>query len=217
MIKKSKGVLFFLIVLFTSCSITQEFYFNKDFSGSAKMTIDMSSFMEMMSGLDTTGNSLQEMRDSLDFVFTESAQKLDSVGVKDIDYGWGENSTVLYMTYKFDNIDVLNKALNSSDMQGSVTEEKAVKENHTYFIKEGRKTLTYKGVKSDKDISNNKDMESMKDYYKYAVKFNFERKIRKIDNPNYNVSEDNKSAELKGSMFEIIRPEYNSDITFKLK
>lgn len=205
-----------LVCFFTSCTITQEFSFNKDFSGSAKISIDMGSFMEMMAGMDSTGNSTQDMKDSLDFVFKESSAKLDSIGVTDIDYGWSKKSTILYMSYSFKNLDQLNSALNESSIQGEANKD-AAKEKHVYFTKKGRKTLIYKGPKSEKDISGNKDMESMKDYYKYAVKFNFERKIKKIDNPNFTLSEDNKSAELNGSMFEIIRPEYNSDVVFKLK
>jgi hypothetical protein len=107
--------------------------------------------------------------------------------------------------------------LNASNTQNAAVSKSISKEPHVYFTKKGKKTLMYSGPKSDKDVSDNKDMESMKDYYKYAVIFKFKRKIKKIDNPNVTLSSDNKQAELKGSMFEIIRPEYNSDIIFKLK
>jgi len=177
----------------------------------------MASFMEMMSGMDSTGTSSEEMKDSLDFVFKESVHKLDSIGVKNIKYGWEEGSNTLYMSYDFVNLEELNKALNASNTQNAAVSKSISSRPHTYFTKSGKKTLIYKGPKSDKDISGNKDMESMKDYYKYSVIFNFKRKIKKIDNPNVTLSSDKKRAELKGSMFEIIRPEYNSDITFKLK
>lgn len=207
-----------LVVIFlSSCTITQEFTFNKDFSGTAKMSIDMGSFMEMMSGMDSTGSSLKEMQDSLDFVFKESAHKLDSIGMENINYGWVEGTQILYMSYDFKNIGELNKALNASNTQSEAVGTSISGKHHVYFTKQGKKKLTYSGPKSNKDISGNKDMESMKDYYKYAVIFKFKRKIKKIDNPNVTLSSNNKKAELKGSMFEIIRPEYNSDITFKLK
>lgn len=210
-------IIVFFVIFLSSCTITQEFTFNKDFSGTAKISIDMGSFMEMMAGMDSTGGSMKEMQDSLDFVFKESAYKLDSIGVKNINYGWVEGTQILYMSYDFENVEELNKALNASNTQNVAVSKSISNKPHVYFKKLGKKKLSYSGPKSDKDISGNKDMESMKDYYKYAVIFNFKRKIKKIDNPNVTLSSDNKKAELKGSMFEIIRPEYNSDIIFKLK
>lgn len=207
----------FLTICLSSCSITQEYHFNRDFSGTTKLSIDMGTLLEMMAGLDSTGNQNKDMRDSLDFVFKESAHKLDSLGMKNINYGWEEGENVLYMSYDFDNIDQLNKALNASSTQNSAFNKTISDEPHVYFTKKGKKSLIYTGPKSKNDISGNKDMESMKEYYKYAVIFNFERKIKAIDNPNVTQSDDKKSAELRGSMFEIIREEYNSDITFKLK
>lgn len=215
--KITNSIIIFIILLFSSCTITQEYTFNKDFSGTTKLSIDMTSFMDMMEGMDSTGTSTEEMQDSLDFVFNESAQKLDSVGVKNIQFGWEKDSKILFMSYEFKDLEQLNKALNASSTQNTAISNSISKEPHVYFIQKGKKTLTYTGPKSDKDVSGNKDMESMKDYYKYAVVFKFKQKIKKIDNPNVTLSSDNKQAELKGSMFEIIRPEYNSDITFKLK
>ena len=206
-----------LIILVSSCTITQEYTFNKDFSGTAKLSIDMASFLEMMAGMDSTGTSVKEMQDSLDFVFNESAQKLDSVGVKNIQFGWEKGTKILFMSYDFEDLEQLNIALNASNTQNTAVSKSLSDKPHVYFTKKGKKTLIYSGPKSDKDISGNADMESMKDYYKYAVVFNFKRKIKKIDNPNVTLSSVNRKAELKGSMFEIIRPEYNSDIMFKLK
>jgi hypothetical protein len=211
------SIIISIVAFFSSCTITQEYTFNKDFSGSSKLSIDMSSFLEMMAGMDSSGTSMQEMQDSLDFVFKESAHKLDSVGVKNINYGWEKGTKILFMSYDFKDLEELNTALNASNTQNTAVSKSISDEPHVYFTKKGKKTLMYSGPKSDKDVSGNKDMESMKDYYKYAVIFNFKRKIKKIDNPNVTLSSDNKRAELKGSMFEIIRPEYNSDITFKLK
>lgn len=210
-------IAFLLTICLSSCTITQEYHFNKDFSGTTKLSIDLGTLIEMMAGLDSTGTQNQNMKDSLDFVFKESAQKLDSLGMKNIQYGWEEGTNVLYMSYDFANIDELNKALNASNSQNEAFNKTISDEPHVYFTQKGRKTLIYTGPKSKNDISGNKDMESMKDYYKYAVTFSFDRKIKKIDNPNVVLSDDNKKAELKGSMFEIIREEYNSDITFKLK
>jgi len=211
-----KTIFFFLVISFASCTITQEFQFNKDFSGNTKMSIDMGSLMEMMASVDSAGNKTQDMKDSLDFVFKESLGKLDSLGIKNIKYGWEEGTYVLYMSYDFDDIETLNKSLNASNQGNAAFSQTVSAEPHVYFTRKG-KTLTYKGPKSTNDVGANADLESMKDYYKYSLIFNFERKIKNIDNKNVTISTDNKRAELNGSMFEIIRPEYNSDIQFKLK
>jgi len=211
-----KSLVFILAISFTSCTITQEFQFNKDFSGNTRLSIDMGSLMEMMSGMDSSGIQTKNMKDSLDFVFNESKFKLDSMGIKNIKYGWEDGSNILFMSYDFDNIETLNKSINASN-KGNAAFGKAINsEPHTYFTLKG-KNLTYKGPKSNNETGNSPDMESMKDYYKYNIVFTFERKIKKSDNPNFVISPDGKKAELRGSMFEIIKPGYNSDITFKLK
>jgi len=210
-------ILPFILALFlASCTITQEFKFNKDFSGNTKLSIDMGSLMEMMSGMDSTGTQNKNMKDSLDFLFKESKEKLDSLGIKNIKFGWENGTDILFMSYDFDNIATLNKTLNASNQGNSAFGKAISTEPHIYFTLKG-KELSYKGPKSNNDLGNNPDMQSMKDYYKYIVIFNFERKIKKSDNPNFVISADNTRAELNGSMFEILKPGYNSDITFKLK
>jgi phosphoribosyl-AMP cyclohydrolase len=213
---KILGFLFILTAfLVHSCTIIQEYHFNKDFSGNTQLSVDMGSFMQMMAGMDSTGASTQNMKDSLDFIFTENVKKLEELGIKNVKYGWKEDSNVLFMSYDFSDIESLNSALNSSNSQNSALSKTLNNEPHTYFSRKG-KTLMYKGPKSEKDVSN-KDMESMADYYQYSLIFNFDRKVKKVDNPNVTISPDNKKVELSGSMFKIIRPDYNSDITFKLK
>jgi phosphoribosyl-AMP cyclohydrolase len=207
--------IFICVSFLTNCTIIQEYYFNKDFSGNARISVDMGSLMEMMSGMDSTGTSTKSMKDSMDFIFTESTQKLKDLGIKNIKYGWEEGNNVLYMSYDFDNVDMLNTALTESNSQNKALSKTINTEPQTYFSRKG-KTLMYKGPKSDKEISN-KEMESMSDYYQYTLIFSFERKVKSVDNPNVKLSPDNKKVELSGSMFKIIRPDFNSDITFKLK
>ena len=209
-----KTILFLLILTLFSCTITQEYHFNRDFSGSTKLSIDMASFMQMMAGMDSTGNSTQNLHDSLNLVFEESAQKLKDLGVKNIKLGWQENSDILSMSYEFDNIDILNKALNSANEQNAALSKTISTEPHIYFSRKG-KTLNYFGPKSDKESP--KEMESMSEYYQYELIFTFDRKVKKVDNPNVTLSPDGKKVQLKGSMFKIIRSDFNSDIKFKLK
>ncbi|MEN8119505.1 MAG: hypothetical protein ABFS35_04135 [Bacteroidota bacterium] len=211
-----KVLVYFIALFFTSCTITQEFHFKKDFSGSAKMAIDMGSFMDMMAGVDSTGTQSAGMKDSLDFAFKESAKKLKGVGVTNINYGWQDDDKVMFLSYDFADIEMLNKAMNASDDGNSSFMKNEDDDNHVYFIRNG-KTLVYQGVKSKNDSINTSEMASMKDYYKYELVFTFDRKVKKVGNPNISLTENNKKATLKASLFDVIRPEYNSTIKFKLK
>jgi len=212
--KTFKILSLFLLLLLNSCTIIQEYHFNRDFSGTTSLSIDMGSFMQMMGGMDSTGNSIQTMKDSLNFVFTENAKKLEEIGIKNIRLGWRDSSDVLFMTYDFDDVESLNKALNSANEQNAKLSKDIRTEPHDYFTKKG-KTITYKGPKSYKESS--KQIESMSEYYKYALIFTFDRKVKKVDNPNATISPDRKKVELKGTMQQMLKSDFNSDITFKLK
>jgi len=214
--KKISFIAGLLVLFLTSCTITQEYHFKKDFSGTAKMTIDMGTFMDMMAGMDSTGTQSLDMKDSLDFAFKESAEKLEGIGVSNINYGWQDDDKVMFLSYDFPDIEVLNKAMNASDDGNSAFMKNEDNDDHVYFIRKG-KTLTYEGVKSKNDSINTSEMASMKDYYKYKLIFTFDRKVKKVDNPNISLSENKKEATLSASLFDVIRPEYNSTIKFKLK
>jgi hypothetical protein len=212
--KTIKSLVLLIILAFNSCTIVQEYHFNKDFSGTSKLSIDMGSFIEMMAGMDSTGNSVKNMRDSLNLVFDENAQKLKEFGIKNIKLGWKDSSDIMYMSYDFDNLESLNQAINSANAQNVALTKSSTNEPHTYFSKNG-KTLIYKSPKTDKESP--KEMESMSEYYQYQLIFTFDRKVKKVDNPNVTVSKDKKSVELKGNMFQILHKDFNSDITFNLK
>ncbi len=214
--KKTYFIIFFLTLIFTSCTITQEFHFKKDFSGSAKIAIDMGTFMEMMAGMDSTGTQSATMKDSLDFAFEESAEKLEGIGLTNIKYGWQDDGKLMFLSYDFIDIDILNKAMNASDDGNSAFIKNEDNDDHVYFTRKG-KTLIYEGVKSNNDSLNTDEMASMKDYYKYKLIFTFDRKVKSLDNPNVSLSEDKKKATLSASLFDVISPEYNSTIKFKLK
>ncbi|RLD76603.1 MAG: hypothetical protein DRJ10_13325 [Bacteroidetes bacterium] len=214
--KKTYFIIFFLTLIFTSCTITQEFHFKKDFSGSAKIAIDMGTFMGMMAGMDSTGTQSATMKDSLDFAFEESAEKLEGIGLTNIKYGWQDDGKLMFLSYDFIDIDILNKAMNASDDGNSAFIKNEDNDDHVYFTRKG-KTLIYEGVKSNNDSLNTDEMASMKDYYKYKLIFTFDRKVKSLDNPNVSLSEDKKKAILSASLFDVISPEYNSTIKFKLK
>jgi len=206
-----------LILLFLgACNITQEYTFNKDFSGTSKLEIDMSAMIGMLGDNDSTKiNSL----DTISFAFKKMAEEYKKMGAKNVKFGSKGNNTIYYLSFDFQNIEDLNNLLSSKGSEmlgasflGDTTSAKAK------FIKKGKRKLIYDApeVKND-TLFNNKEMASMKDYYNYTLKFNFATKIKKVESDKAIISSDKKSFQFSGSMFDVFSPNYTTDFKVKLK
>ncbi len=202
------GILLIIFAL-SSCTITQEFYFNKDFSGTYTSSIDMSKLIEAMNSSDGADRSFT---DSLNLILRKTEEKIKGTGISNLKSGW-KNDKILFISYDFSNIDVLNKALNNS----GISENSTPLEKDFVFFTLKRKTLTYHGIPPKETAEGGKDLGVMKDYYKYKAIFSFERKIKKSDNPKYKISEDKHKAVMTAPLFDITKPGFNSKIKFKLK
>ena len=202
-------------LLFTSCTITQELHFNKDFSGTAKLSVDMSMFIGMMKGIDTSSTE-NSVADSLKYAFGESKIKLDSVGATNIKYDWDDSTNIMFLSFDFSDIEMLNTSLNATNETNKELTKSLSTKHHVFFTREG-KTLIYDGAKTESADKSNKELTAMKDYYKYNLVFTFDRKIKSVENPNVIHEKKSKKVELKGSMFDIMNENYNSKIIFKLK
>ncbi len=205
-----------VLTLFTaSCTITQDYHFNNDFSGRATTKIDLSQMLQFMSGQDSAG-ALGET-DTMDRAFVEVAEKYKNLGAKNVKYGWNEDSTVLYMQYDFDNVDVLNKILASSNANPLLADKSETTEKAKFRVK-GKRTLYYDAPELAKDTSvDMSKMEAMKDYYQYKMTFSFDRDIKKVKNKNAVVSPDGKSFEFAGSITDIMSSDFDTDFKVKLK
>jgi hypothetical protein len=201
--------IFLIIFILSSCTITQEFYFNKDFSGTYTSTIDMS---ELIKAMNTNGKEDKSFTDSLNLMLKQTEEKMKGTGISNLKSGW-KNDKILFISYDFSNIDVLNKALNNS----GISDNNAPTGEDFVFFTLKRKTLTYHGIPPKETAEGGKDLGAMKDYYKYKAIFSFERKIKKADNPKYKISEDKHKAEMTAPLFDITKPDFNSKIKFKLK
>lgn len=215
----TKRFIFILLIsltLFGSCNITQEYTFNKDFSGVSKLEIDMSAMVSMLGGIDSS-KSLTAI-DTLSQSLEKVAEEFKNLGAKNIKIGDKNNKTVLFISYEFDNIDVLNNVIsaNSTSMlNANFTDSSSEKAK---FKKKGKHKLTYIAPKIKNDtLLHNKDMEAMKDYYNYTLKFNFATKIKKLKSEKATLSSDKKSIQFSGSVFDILSPDYSTDFKVKLK
>jgi hypothetical protein len=201
------GILLIIFAL-SSCTITQEFYFDKDFSGTYTSTIDMSKLIEAMNATDGADKNFT---DSLNLILKNTEAKMKGTGISNLKSGW-KNDKILFISYDFSNIDVLNKALNKSE----INKDSTLTEDFVFFTLK-RKTLTYHGIPPEETEEGGKDLGAMKNYYKYKAIFSFERKIKKSDNPKYKISEDKHKAVMTAPLFDITKPDFNSAIKFKLK
>ncbi len=208
---------FALLLISAGCSISQEYHFNSDMSGNSTAMVDVSQMKEFMSGMDSTGND--NSMDTMDQSFAKVAETYRQLGAKNIEYGWNDDSTVLFISYDFDNVDVVNKVMASgadSELMGGATPKTDGKKAE--FKAKGEKKLSYTAPDFAKDTTmNSEEMASMKDYYQYKLSFTFEREIKKLDNKNAVMAPDGKSFEFSGSMFDILSPEYKTDFKVKLK
>lgn len=215
---KKNLYLFLIVILFlVSCSITQEYHFNNDFSGTANTSIDISVMKNLLSSMDSTGEGDNSF-DTLDQSLVEVAEKLKRVGAENIKYGWKNDKTVLYLTYDFKNVDVLNKTLSETG-SGMDLLGKGASENGTpKFSKKGKRTLIYDAPPVKKDtLWDNSEMESMREYFQYSLQFSFNKKIKRVNNKNAEFNGDMKGFSFSGNMFDILSPDYSTDFKTKLK
>ncbi len=211
--------LFLLLIL--SCNISQEYTFNKDMSGTSSLEVDMSQLIDYMSSIDSS-NSFNKRKsiDTLDKSFEKIAAKFTENGATNVKYGWKKNKKILFISYNFKDINTLNKmlALNETgELFGGRMGTDSISKNPK-FIKKGKRKLSYIAPSNTNDtIFKKADIESMKDYYGYKLKFNFPTKIKALKSEYAKLSPDKKSIEFSGSLFDIYSPDYSMNFEIKLK
>lgn len=196
-------------IILTGCSIKQEFSFNDDYSGHMSNSIDFSMMMAFMGEeSETEENPL----DSIEIVYKETAEKLKDVnGISNVEMNWTNDHSVLVLSYKFDDILSLNKALQRAEFLGDD------KESNGFFTQKRRK-ITYHTPKFDLDsLKDNEEMAESGEFFSFNLKFNFTKKIKKVNNKKMIISDDKNSAELKSNLNELIEGELKDDIIFKVK
>ncbi len=220
-----KQTITYLITLFllliVSCNISQEYTFNKDMSGTSNLEIDMSQLIDYMSNIDSS-NSFNKIKsiDTLDKSFEKIAAKFIENGATNVKYGWKKDKTVLFISYNFKDISILNKMLDLNEtgklFRGRMGTDSTLK--NPKFIKKGKRKLSYIAPRNTNDsVFKKADIESMKDYYGYKLKFNFPTKVKALKSEFAKLSPDKKSIEFSGSLFDIYSTDYSMNFEVKLK
>ncbi len=202
------------ILIFTGCSITQEYHFNNDFSGNYNFEMNMGDMISMLQSMDTTGafNSLDTLEQSFDQIKTEYSE----AGAKDIQVGWKNDKSTIFISFSFDNLESLNGIIENSSndlnlFAGNTQTQKAK------FSNKGKNKINIDFPETSKDSATMSGMEGMQDYLTIETIFSFDRQIKKTNNPNAKFSDDKKSIRFEGKMNDFIKEGYTMDSQIKLK
>ena len=204
---------------FTSCTISQEYKFNDDFSGRSETKVDMSGLINVMKAMDTTGNGGD--LDTISESFAEIENILQREGAKNINLGWNDDKTVIILEYDFDNINSLNNLITQADpMQLLFSEKKenVKKTKGNKFTVKGDNKLIFKAPELESDtIFTGEDMASMKEYYKYELSFSFNKKIKKVNNKKAVFSDENHRISFNGNVFDLFADPKNTSFKVSLE
>jgi hypothetical protein len=234
------GLAILLMALgFSSCfDIVEEYTFNADGSGKAKMEMDISKMMALMEGmgsvLDSTGeggemgNSMNEMFDD-----TEAMDALKGIpGISNVINLNSRDTKVIGYSFDFKNIDALNSALvvRGSDfgmgkalgMSGS-TDNETEKDNSISFV--GKKFSRKMDMKmeegDDEDDETKQAAEMAKMMFKdakYTLRYTFASNVKKVKgNDAAVVGADGKSVTIENSLGDLLEGKTTMSTDIRLK
>ena len=200
-----------LIAIVSSCSLSQHFHFNQDFSGNYIFEFDMSELVGMMGDSDST-----ETEDMWADIPLDSLQDVYNAieGINNTKV-FVEND-ILKISYDFADVESLNKALESKN-DGEEDED----EMYGMILGEG---MTFESKGKNKLIFNapslaTADVEDSVIMYmemlEFTTEFSFEKSIKSVNNESLTVSDDAKSLTIEGNFGELMKGE--KDLSFEVK
>lgn len=212
--KASTIIVAIILILFTGCTITQEYRFNNDFSGDYTLELEMGDLIEMIKSMDTTGD--MSSLDSLDQSLIELSESYKEAGANNINVGWKDDKNTVFLTFDFENLESLNDILNGvgeeSDMF-SLTGSKGT----TNFSNKGSNKLIVDLPEYINDSISENEMDQMKEYLSVETIFSFDREIKKVKNENAVISDDKKSFKFEGKINDFMKEGFTLDSDVKLK
>ncbi len=204
-----------IAISFSSCSITEEVTFNKDYSGTYSLKLDMGQFITSMQafGNDTIAKSMNSNLSELD----QSASEFNEIeGISNAEVISDQQKYIYGIKFDFSDIEALNrsKTKESGGISQLVGGESEPSEEHVYFKRKGKK-ITYELPKSQSDDSEI-PMELLSSS-KYKIIFRAAGEIKKANNDAYIISDDNKKAEAEIDFSEMLSKEGAINVTLKVK
>lgn len=187
------------ILLLAGCTVFNKIHFNKDYSGTFEMIVDLESMLMMASAFDTTNTMdedelIKELQSEMNQ--DEIAAELNAMpgvsnGSLSIDKERG-----LVLTFEFEDLVALNNSFSEiqssmDNMGGPMGEvEEAEKPKFDAFLLNG-KTLTYRSPPKDTEAENELDlfgeeggedmMSEIGDFFEMKFEFSFDRKVKSVE------------------------------------
>jgi len=203
-----------LLIFAAGCTITQEYHFNKDFSGNYSMEMNVEELIGFMESMDTTGS--MSGLDSMDQSFIELSEKYKEAGAKNVNAGWKDDKTTIYVAFDFDDINSLNSILAESGSGDEMLSFGSGK-NPASFTNKGKKKIFINMPELSNDSLNMDQMAEMKNYLNFETIFSFERTVKNVDNEKAVISDDKKSFKFSGNLSDITEEGFTMDTNVKLK
>lgn len=211
--------------MLTSCfDILEEVTYHKDGSGEFKYVFDMSGLkpmMDMVAAMDSTGEMSMDTLSALSREFSSKVQGL--AGISDIEEIKNEETFHYGVSFKFDNLDALNAAVNQlTEGPGISTGEADIFDgSKKKFIRldAGKISSIFDEMMGEAGGENAEmAMMFLKDV-SYTTVYHFDKKVKKMSNEKAVLSNDKKTVTLKYFIFDDDRGGKNATIanTIKMK
>ncbi len=199
--------IFVISILFISCIIKQEIYFNKDFSGTYKYSYDFTEYVSYMQGEEDNDSLSMKNEDFDEYLNTVVSELKRIEGINDVKYLNDADNGLVYFSYNFDNVSALNKGLAYSSFM-----DQEPLENPPYFVQKGKKIsyIRHATPLEDKIETEEEDMDYMNEMFAWEYTIEFERNVKKYDvqkDSAVTVSSNKNKFTEKGNIFDMIEKE----------
>lgn len=207
-----KFLFFFLVALFSSCTITQRFSFNNDFSGNLTHVVDYTRSLENSTGVfeknEEGQNSLLDSAAMVDLNTTITAIR----GISDVVLKEMDNKVELKCY--FANVDALNLLLSDdNDLQKNV-------DQFCSFRQKGKKVfVTFDTDKLKKNNENPSPLVEMDDLYNaivYRFEYHFEQGVKSAKGTPSTISEDKKTVIVEKNLQQMSGAKFKKKLKIKL-
>lgn len=228
--------LLFITLGTSSCfDIFEAYHFNKDGSGTARFSVDLSQMMSLLESFAASMDSSDNTGESIDQMFedTETVQMLNQIpGISNVKNLNDKSKGIVGFSYHFASLEALNNAVIATDgnmdmgaIFGVESEGVAGESNSENFFSRKKNTWsrTFEVNQPQDDPDGEEEQMAQMaemmfaDKY-YIIDYSFEqdvKKVKKIDNATIN--SDGKSVTIKTSMQDLFKGEasFNSQIKVK--
>ncbi|WP_224999493.1 hypothetical protein [Cesiribacter sp. SM1] len=216
-----------LLISLSSClEITEQVRVRENGSGQFTFTVDMSEaepLLEMVKGFSEEANPDQVSSD-LKTGMEDAHQRLQSVkGIHQVALIRSDNGLLSGITFEYDNIDALNKAIN-------VVQNNKPELQEAYFAWNGKQLHRLNTLKIENEIRkktgsdlngldltvNGKSMKEMMNSMVYRTEYTFDQPIKSISNSNATLSADKRKVTLERYLLDDTRKANSLENIIKL-